>query len=156
MKKLTLFSLLLFCSCLGMVAQNTLRVVLKSGSVVSYTFSEKPALTFHDVTLVVSTETNSVEYPFADVEKMDFMADINEGALGLQSLAKAEISLTPGTVTLSGVKPQSKVVVYDLNGKAVQTHSADASGNLVFSTASLPKGAYVVKTDKVSYKIINK
>ncbi len=133
MKKLILSGLFLLLCTMVAMAQSTLNVHTKSGSVVSYNFSEEPTVTYTADGLHLQTKTVDVDYPLDDLDKFTFSKDEATG-----------IATTKGT--------SDDVRIYTLNGVLVHTAKAE-NGKSSFSMSSLPAGIYVVKNGNITYKI---
>ena len=127
--------LLLLCGSVTAAAQQTLNIHTTTQGVVSFNFSEKPTMTFatKDV-LTVTTESMTIDFPFADVEKLTF----EDAADAVEAL----------TVSEGG----GQLLIYDLSGKLVRQGTVTDRGvNVILSP--LRPGVYIVKDGKRSYKI---
>lgn len=127
----------LFFGATSAFAQNTLNVHQKSGGVVSYSFSEKPVVTYTEDGIHLVTNSVEVDYPLSNLEKFTF-----------------EDSTSPsGIIRTEGGR--SDVQIYSVGGLLVKTVKA-SEGTTTFSTEDLPAGIYVIKNGKSTYKIIKK
>lgn len=133
------FLLLSFISMLlGVVsclAQNTLNIHQKSGGVVSYSFAEKPVVTYVGENLHVSTDKVSIDYPLAELEKLTF--DDSEASIG-------ELRVEGQT---------SPVCIYRMDGKLVKRQEP-SEGASAFDMQELPNGIYIIKQGNVTTKLI--
>lgn len=138
MKRKNLLALAsLFLGAASAFAQNTLNVHQKSGGVVSYSFSEKPVVTYTEDGIHLVTNSVEVDYPLSNLEKFTF-----------------EDSTSPsGIIRTEG--GSSDVQIYSVGGTLVKTIKAN-EGTTTFSTSDLPAGIYVIKNGKSTYKIIKK
>lgn len=138
MKRKNLLALAsLFLGAASAFAQNTLNVHQKSGGVVSYSFSEKPVVTYTEDGVHLVTNSMEVDYPLSNLEKFTF-----------------EDSTSPsGIIRTEG--GSSDVQIYSVGGTFVKTIKAN-EGTTTFSTEDLPAGIYVIKNGKSTYKIIKK
>lgn len=127
----------LFLGSASAFAQNTLNVHQKSGGVVSYSFSEKPVVTYTEDGIHLVTNSVEVDYPLSNLEKFTF-----------------EDSTSPtGIIRTEG--GSSDVQIFSVGGSLVKTIMA-TEGITTFSTEDLPAGIYVIKNGKSTYKIIKK
>lgn len=125
----------LLCAPLLAAAQQTLNIHTTTQGTVSFAFATKPVVTFvAPETLKVVSATMTVEFPYADVEKLTF----TDTATGVESLSVSE--------AIGGVS------VYDLSGKLV-LQVANADGTARLDLSSLRPGIYVVKDGRRSYKV---
>ena len=125
----------LLCTPLLAMAQQTLNIHTTTQGTVSFAFATKPVVTFvAPETLKVVSATMTVEFPYADIEKLTF----SDTATGVESLSVSEAT---------GV-----VSVYDLSGKLV-LQDANADGTARLNLSSLRPGVYVVKDGRRSYKV---
>jgi hypothetical protein len=86
----------------------------------------------------VATEAVTVEFPFAEVEKVTFSDD----AVSVESITIRE-------------KDCLTVAIYDLSGKLVRKYAA-REGAATVDLSALPKGTYVVKDGKRTYKVLKR
>lgn len=119
-------------------AQSVLNIHQKDGTVVSYGFLEKPVVTYTETGVHLSTARVEVGYPFAGLEKFTF-SDGDADAI--------EQLRTEGT--------GDDILVYDMRGVLLQTVK-QSEGTASLSTQDLPRGTYIIKNGKTTYKIIKK
>lgn len=132
-----LCAVLFLGSWLTAAAQQTLNIHTTTQGLVSFAFAEKPDLTFPTKeVLTVTTESMTVEFPFAEVEKITF-EDGNED----------------GVETLSVRDGSGGVLVYDLSGKLVRQGTTATHGSAAVNLSTLRPGVYVVRDGKRTYKI---
>lgn len=136
-KKLLLTFLWLFLGIASCFAQNTLNVHQKDGAMVSYGFSEKPVVTYTATGVHLTTTKVEVDYPFANLEKFTFSEEANS-----IDIVKTE-------------KTNDDVRIYNINGMLLKTIKQN-DGTSSYSTSDLPKGTYIIKNGKTTYKIIKK
>lgn len=115
--------------------KNVLNIHQTSGSVVTYAFSEHPVLTYSGTVLVITTNQVKVEYPVADIVKLDF---------GGQS---SDIE------TVSVRASQGDLRIFNLKGQLLHTVPADAEKGTADIFDKLPAGVYVVKNGSETSKI---
>lgn len=137
MFKRSLTILSLFLCAAACLAQNTLNVHQKDGVVVKYGFSEKPTVTYTDTGIHLATIKVEVDYPFANLEKFTF----SDEATAIDVLTMERTS--------------DDVRIYNTNGVLLQTVK-QSDGAASFSTSELPKGIYIIKNGKTTYKITKK
>ena len=57
---------------------------------------------------------------------------------------------------ISGLKVGTHVTVFDINGKALNTLSADAEGKVQIDLSNLPRGIFILRTPTKSFKMVNR
>ena len=117
-------------------AQQRLNIYTTTQGVVSFEFAQKPVVTFvAPETLVVKSETTTVEFPYADVQKLTF----EDLPTAVESLSVSE-------------NAAAAILVYDIAGKLVrQVDSTNGTAHLDLS--GLRPGVYIVKDGLRSYKV---
>lgn len=122
-------------SCLAAMAQQTLNIHTTSQGIVSFAFASKPVITFPTTdVLTVTSESLTVEFPYADVEKIT----LDDDPTGVEALTVREQT--------------DAVLIYDLSGKLVRQSKAKA-GAATVNLSDLRPGVYVVKDGKRTYKV---
>lgn len=116
-------------------AQSVLNVHQKDGAVVSYGFSEKPVVTYTDTGVHLSTAKVEVDYPFDNLEKFTFSDGVADGIEQLRAVGTGD-----------------DILVYDIRGVLLKT-AKQSEGTAGFSTQDLPRGTYIIKNGKTTYKI---
>ena len=157
MKKMFRMMLLAAC-CLfsaSAMAKNENAVVLKlaSGEIVSFSFDECTKITFSATDIVITTGETSVNYPMEGL-KITFGQLPTSTAIQETQTAKTQFSIAGANVNATGLNAGQVVNVFSINGTKVATVKADAEGNAIVSLPS--KGAYIVNTGKITYKIATK
>lgn len=125
----------LLCCVLAAAAQQTLNIHTTTKGVVSFAFTSKPKVTFSESeVLKVTSETMTVEFPYAEVVKLDF----SDQTTGVESLTVQEHT--------------NGIFIYDLTGKLLR-HTPAKEGATTVNLSDLPPGIYVVKDGLRSYKV---
>lgn len=129
--------LILCClgGCLSASAQQTLNLYTTTKGIISFTFAEQPKMSFpSSEVLAVTAQSVTLEFPYAEVQKMTF----EDAANSVEKL----------TVSDGG----TEIMVYDLTGKLViRCDAKQGSASIDFSV--LRPGVYVVKDGKRTYKV---
>lgn len=129
-----------------------LQLTLKGGGTYLVELSDEPLLTFSGDQLKITTSETEVSYPIADLDKynvvsMNAMGDIASDGNTIV------INRTHTGLSISGLDKGTTIYVYNINGVAVESVTADGYGTeLNFSEKQ--KGVYVILIDKMSYKYI--
>lgn len=119
-------------SCL---AQSTLNIHQKDGAIISYGFAEKPIVTYTGTSIRLTTSKVEVDYPLANLDKFTF---------GDNDSSQIEVLRTEST--------NDDMYIYNTNGVLVKSIRL-IDGTSSFQTSELPKGIYIIKNGKTTYKI---
>ena len=128
------------------VILNALRLHKASGEEVTILLKERPVVTFVSNDLVVTTQSNEVSYPSADIMKFTYEAVEYSGVNGLAQSGSL-ISFLGDELQVAHLTPTTEVAVYTLDGKCVTKGAAS------ISLSGQPAAVYVVKTSSVTFKI---
>lgn len=152
LKILALLALLL-SSALPMAAEsvNALVVELKDGTKMTFVLQEKPEVKFAGPELKVVSETSETSFPLGDVLRFSYSKADWDGIAAAE--AKRGVTMEDGVLVLSQLRKNAKVGVYATDGKLVKDLTAPNEGTYRLNLSSLTKGVYLVKVDKVTYKI---
>ena len=130
-----LFIICLLGGCLTAAAQQSLNLYTTTSGVVTFTFEQTPKVTFPETDIIrVATDDVTVEFPFAEVEKITF----EDGVTAVES------------IRMSNEKAQ--ILIYDIAGRLVR-RSTSQKGSATADISTLPAGTYVVRDGTRSYKI---
>lgn len=132
-----ILTICMLSGCLLATAQQSLNIHTTSKGVVTFTFDEKPVVTFSDEILNVATDSVSVEFPFEDIEKITF----EDGVTAIESI---RINDGKGIVT-----------IYDISGRLVSKYKP-VEGSTTVDLTPLPSGVYVVNDGKRTYKVMKR
>ena len=139
MVKRIISTLCLLGCCYFAAAQQTLNLYPTTSGIVSFAFTEEPKVTFPSAEVIkVTTETVTVEFPFSEVEKVTF----SDEAVSVETITVRE-------------EGDLSVAIYDLSGKLVRKY-ASREGAATVDLSRLPKGTYVIKDGKRTYKMLKR
>lgn len=151
-------------------------VYTRDGHVDGYAFGDRPEVRMTDELFYVvgADRTVAYAYPGTNIERFtieDHFAGDTTPQGGVATAvdkpragtpadadgdARPQLRLSPGTVSLDGLQSGSAVAVYDSGGRIAMSTAADGDGSLRLSLESLRPGVYVVRTGKMSFKVIRK
>lgn len=152
-KKLFLSLLLLIGSVASVSAQTALVVMQKSGGSMYYSFNDNPKAMFSGDNLIISTSKTVVEYPIANLFSFSF-DEMANGVLDINTNG-ANVKLTDNMIVVTGLANNEIVSIVDAKGVKVASAKAENCVATI-SLGNLPNGVYMVKSKKVSYKIVRK
>ena len=156
MRKFSLI-VLLFAAVIataGVKNATTLCIEDKSGGVLEFALTDRPKITFRAKYTIVQWANDVKLLQFANLAKAYFTADDDPLAVSDQAFSDESMSAQAGTITLRNFKPLTRVLVYTTNGTLVKKAQTDVAGFLVFSLQDLPRGIYVVKAGKTTFKAV--
>ena len=133
----------------------TMHVNTKGGQTVDYKFEAEPVITFSDSQMTIEAFAGSpVKYVMDDVENITFSGETNSIGTVAKDGMKVVVSTVNGDIHIAGMKPCSKVDVYDAAGSMVATAYSDADGQATVGLGNLAKGVFVVNIPGNSFKFI--
>ena len=116
-------------------AQNTLNIHQKDGTLVSYTFSEKPILTYTETGVHLKTSKVEIDFPMSNLEKLTFSDEVSN--------AISRVRTEGGN---------SDTHIYSIDGTLLKSIKNNLNATS-FSINDLPEGIYLIKNGKATYKI---
>lgn len=130
---------------------DSITIKQKSGNETILELSTNPVITFVGEDMVVTNDFTTISFPLSDIDSY---------VVNHVSSEIHETINTPqyhnGHVVLSGLANGSAVFVYNLGGRIVSQHIADAMGCLDIDLSNFPKGAYIISAPNTKIKVINK
>ena len=132
-RKFFTFAILCF-SFITVSAENGVVLHQVDGTNIAYAFSKEPKVTYSGDTLVMSVAGVVVEYPLVTLKKLTFTE------------AQPSSFDTPLIITPTNGPCQ----IYTMGGQLIRT-VPDGSH---ITTSGLPTGIFIIRNNKISYKII--
>ena len=123
-----------------------------------YDLYEEPAVESRGSNLVLVTNTAAVLYPRSEIHYFA-LEDVAHGDIytRIETLPADDGAAAPafraGDLTFSHLSAGERVCVYDAAGRLAAQSRADEHGALRLPTQPLPAGVYVVKTERMTFKI---
>lgn len=130
-------------------AQRSLVVWLKNGSRVAIELEGNPKTTFKGNDLVIESHMYTVSYPTSDVLRYTFESE----GTSVKGMSDNTVRVTQSddVFYISNLKKDSSVELYSADGKLVSK-----SNSSFISLAGMPAGAYAIKVDGATYKILKR
>ena len=66
---------------------------------------------------------------------------------------ETQVNFKDGIIVINQLKAGATVAVYSVDGRLVRQLTARESGSYSLNLSELPTGVYIVKADRVTYKI---
>ena len=159
MIKKTLILISMLAWSIGSIAQTTtqrLVVWQKSGGKVYFDLAEEPETTFENGQLVIKTSKTTAYYLLENVLRYTY-----EGAMTAiegPKLRPGEVIFRQGAdqMAFDGLADGTRLAVYALDGKQLQTITAHGGQQTVVSLAGQPAGTYIVKIGDATFKFVKR
>ena len=117
-----------------------------------------------DLKPTITTSATGYELTYGDQTTAFTWAELK--TLSVKQVV-ADVNLTPvrdlqaehgvcirrGEIAISGAEAGTVAAIYDTTGKRIAAANVGADGSVQLATTSLPKGIYIVKTNKTTFKI---
>lgn len=130
------------------------------GEKIGYPLATRPKVVYDGENIVLTTHSETVEYPAKDVWKYTLEEEMSmqqpESSIEPPVIISPTMRQTERTINISGCRPGSSVMLYSLGGVLLQTGLADSDGNLQLSISDYVQGVYIIKTETITYKIIKR
>ncbi|MDE7351015.1 MAG: hypothetical protein K2N25_08110 [Muribaculaceae bacterium] len=145
------------CASIKAETSYSLFVNTVDGKTVEYNFDYLPVATFEGDEMIITDDRNvdGTRFAMENVVNMTIKADTDPSAV--ENVAEAghiKVSVAADLLTVSGIEPDSRLVVYDAAGKAVASAVADQHGTAELNIGNLGKGVFVAAMSNYSFKFI--
>lgn len=125
------------------------------GNTVEYAFEYLPVATFEGDVMIITDDRSaeSVRYAMENVRNMT----IKSSTSGVENVAETnhiKVSTANDILTVSGIEPGSKLMIYDASGRLVANAVSDDAEFVSVNIGNLGKGVYVVSMPNNSFKFI--
>jgi hypothetical protein len=140
----------------GQTAQRCVVVETTQGEKMEFLLMEEPRLVHNDATVILTTSLTTIEFNTADIVKVYLSNQDNNTGLKSVTETRGKIDLVGNSVLFSGFKPNERVDVYDMDGRAVQHLTVGDDGCLVFPLSQVAHGCYILTINHQSIKILKK
>lgn len=158
MKKILLtFMLFSFAATMFANGKDVLSVLMKDGTSVYFLLAEKPYITFQNDEMKIVSDTDEALVKRTLVERFEFVNEIPTGIEDVEEQdeqLRANFKLDGDAVYITGLASGSKVVLYAMDGRVVNSSVAAADGCVTLSLNTLPSGIYIVKYNDTAIKFI--
>ena len=136
------------------VEQNVVAVYQLDGQKALFAFADQPEVTYTATDLVLTTTRTSVQYPIAQLKKLQFeTADIEEGIEEVL-IEDKRFSFRDGSIVIEGGEPNSLVNIYSVSGALTAQYRLDGNGDAVIPTQGLSGTAYIFANGSITFKFI--
>ena len=132
-------------------------VWLRDGHVEGYAIEDKPEVTMGEELFTLTSASTTVAYGAGNVLKFTLNdAAVDDPATGIAPIQAAEAGAEfhDGEFAIYNGRPGAPVTVFDLQGHFISSYRIPEGGLLSIPLRAWPAGAYIIKTENSSYKII--
>lgn len=135
-------------------AETVLCMVLtqKDGTVTQFALKDSPVVTYEGENIIVSCGEQQLSTSLAGISNFKFEETVVD-AINLVHQVEPQMAFSFNEAVFSGLKAQSAIRVYTIDGKAVSTAKAGSDGMARIDLGNLPRGIYIIRTSTQSYKI---
>lgn len=148
-----------FCEVTVKDIPNVLTIWLANGERNDIKLSEHINVTFEGDKFLVKSATVDVVYDNVDVTKFTLENDGSEQT-DIKQVVNDEthgaMSYDGNAIYLSGLSPNSSVMLYSVSGHVSGSYRCGQDGSLLIPLDGLSGGIHIVKTESITYKIIKK
>ena len=155
--KLRLSILLCLCTLWGNLAPihaadsyRSVVVTTASGSTMRFDLSEGVDVQFSESEFTITAGSSEVSLPVTEVARFDFSTD--PAAVESQTKTTASLRIAGQDISVTGLKPDSPVILCAANGLLIASSHADSEGS--FSASNLEAGTYILKTNLSTLKFL--
>ena len=147
LKKTILIGILSLLAALTVEARS-LVVVLTDSTKIYFLLDDKPVLRLDGDMVWIDTQSFSIDH----VDR--FYISQTDDPSGIEAvMAERKMQMNGSTLVIAG---EEEVTLYAVNGTKVKARVSKSSGMTSVDTSELPKGPYVVRMGKASFKFIKK
>ena len=127
----------------------------KSGTQVSYLLRQKPMLTFHEQTLVVTTGKLSFEYAIPETAKLIHETVTLPDEEGLEDVQTGDVKyrFDGDALIFPALPADSRISIYALNGNLLFSRENIPAGDYMFSAENLQQGVFLIQVNDITCKI---
>ena len=129
----------------------TLVVLTRDNAQHMFVLADKPEVTFEGTDLVVTCVNSTTTFALPDVIRFTYLNTTD--AVEEISQNETQVNFRDGIIVVNGLKANAMVAVYSVDGRMVRQLKAHEDGNFSLDLNELPTGVYIVKADRVTYKI---
>ena len=115
--------------------------------------SEQPKVTTSIDGINIETEEENLFFSYDLGAKFEF---VNPASVNTISNSSLKIDYKNQELKITGLNPDSSIIIYSLNGQIVVQGKTDNYGEWLNSTEGWIPGIYLVKTNKITFKLIIK
>lgn len=154
MKKLLTTAFIVLACATNSYADEFKQLILwkANGERVNISLEEYPRVTFTSDEVLITTHMNDLSFPANDVVRFTYGTSATDIA-NVTVDNQTSFSLTDNRLSISNIKSNSTVTVYQADGALITSQKTDKSGNVTINIESYQPGVYLVKTSSGNFKI---
>lgn len=148
---LVLLALLLAVPLRAAVNPVTLAVQTRDNAKHMFVLADQPNVTFEGEDLVVTCVNSTTTFALPDVIRFTYLNATD--AVEELKVDDTTVDFKDGVIVINQLKAGATVEVYSVDGRLVRQLKAHEGGNYSLDLGELPTGVYIIKADRVTYKI---
>lgn len=143
----------IFLTSMQVAAEVKFLVVnLNDGSTASFALADDPVITNTTSELQVTTTENSIKVAFADLKNYQFTSEL--AGISEEVMPDETYRVNCNVVYINGVKPETVVRAFSLDGKYVAEVKADEDGHATIDLSAFSSGVYMISYNNKGIKIL--
>ena len=123
------------------------------GETIAIALGQKPVIATQAQGYKLTYGENTAEFTWGELKKLTLQ---ETEPTGIKDVRSQSFQLTPGEIAVSGAQAGSQAKVFNAAGRQVLSVPVADDGSVTLSTANLPAGIYIIKTNKSTFKIVKK
>lgn len=125
------------------------------GETIAIALSQKPVIATQSDGYKLTYGESAAEFTWSELKKLT-LEETEPTATAVKDVKNASLKLVPGEVAISGAQAGTLAQVFTVGGRQVLSERVADNGTVTLSTAGLPAGIYIIKTNKSTFKIVKK
>lgn len=130
-------------------------VHMANGDDHTFLFSETPTITYLEDNCIITTKNLNLSFKLSDISFAEILDDATSVDVVTVDTPTIDLS-NPDVAHITGLKPLSAVILYDLKGMEMNNVAADLDGCAIVNLSALSTGTYIIFTNQTSFKIYKK
>lgn len=128
-------------------------VQMKDNSKVSFRLSDEPRMTFDGTQVVMSTNSQRLEYLCQNISRVYIADDTADGISSPTSGRNLTVSILRGVLSVEGMLPGQAAAVYSIDGKLLEKANAGQTGALRINFRQFAGKILILRLGDKSIKI---
>lgn len=123
------------------------------GETIAIALGQKPVIATQAEGYKLTYGESTAEFAWSELKKLTLQ---ETEPTAIKDVKTPSFKLAPGEIAINSAEAGSLAKVFNAAGRQVLTAPVADDGTVTLSTANLPAGVYIVKTNKSTFKIVKK
>jgi len=123
------------------------------GETIAIALGQKPVIATQTEGYKLTYGENTAEFAWSGLKKLTLQ---ETEPTAIKDVETPSFKLAPGEIAINSAEAGSQAKVFNAAGRQVLTAPVADDGTVTLSTANLPAGVYIIKTNKSTFKIVKK